>query len=120
MFSFIVGFPRVLRPFVDGAGEAGIVFFFSGGAGFLAVFLRAMLLGVVFAIPRFVVLLGVGFLTGFLFFLATGVVVVFLRGLFASLIFRWCCPGNGATFFFRACFGLGCFLFLCSLFHIGD
>ena len=58
-----------------------------------------MLLGVVFAIPRFAVLLSVGFLTGFLFFLATGVVVVFLRGLFASLIFRWCCPGNGATFF---------------------
>ena len=38
MFSFVIGFPRVLRPFADGAGEAGIVFFFVRDAGFLVVF----------------------------------------------------------------------------------
>ena len=118
MFSFAVGFPRVLRPFAGDAGEAVTVIFFVRAAGFLVVFTRAMLLGVVFAIPRFAVLLGVGFLTGFLFFLATGV-VVFLVGHLCRVFFQWCCLGNGATFF-RACFGLGCFLFLCSLFHIGD
>ena len=50
-----------------------------------------MLLGVVFAIPRFAVLLGVGFLTGFLFFLATGVVVVFLRGQYVISTWRFDC-----------------------------
>ena len=86
MFSFVIGFPRVLRPFADGAGEAAI-----RRCRFFRCFCVSHVIGSGLCDTAFCRLVECRFFDRFLFFLATGVVVVFLRGQYVISTWRFDC-----------------------------